>query len=298
MHSHHKNDKIKTMTVKRSRTKKSNTRKPFWERILELFLLSMKKLLIPALAVWLITWLWLGGVFATTKNMMWNGFVDWTATQGLIVDDVIIDGRTRTNLPDIKKAINIKIGAPILSVNVNKIQSNIAQLPWTDTATISRNYNGTIIIQITERIPFVLWDRPGRKQVVVDTKGNIIKGAPPSDFAKLLSVRGVDAPQYSVELMQMILVEPNIAEHIRGAEWIGDRRWDLMTTKGTRIHMPENDMGYALARLAKIQNEKNILRQDLLSIDLRADDRIIIESKRGRSRDLMNLSSAQNTNNI
>lgn len=283
------------MAVKR---KKSTARKPFWERMLELFLATMKRMLVPALVIWLLGWLWLGGVFTATKNMAWDGFVSWTATHGLVVDDIVIDGRNRTDLIILESAVNVDLNAPILSIDIAQMHDDISKLPWVENVTISRNYSGIIHVILTERIPFVIWDRHGRGRAVVDTKGHTIKDADPSEFSKLLNVRGVDAPQYTVDLMQNILAEPNVAQHIRGAEWIGDRRWDLITTKGTRIYLPEDDMGYALSRLAKIQDEKNILRQDLKSIDLRASDRVIIETERGKSQDLMNLSSANKTNSI
>jgi hypothetical protein len=56
---------------------------------------------------------------------------------------------------------------------------------------------------------------------------------------------------------------------------------------GTRIHLPEHDMGFALSRLAKTQNDQNILDRDLTSIDMRGADRIIIESERGSSQNII-----------
>jgi cell division protein FtsQ len=133
---------------------------------------------------------------------------------------------------------------------------------------------------------------------VIDTKGGIINGVDPNDYSQLLTVRGVDAPNHTVNLMQMILAQPDIADHVVGAEWIGGRRWDLITVRGVRIHMPEDDMGYALSRLAKIQSEKDILTQNLKTIDMRAADRIILETPRGQSQDIMNLSSMNRMNAI
>lgn len=283
------------MAVKR---KKATARKPFWERSLENGIGLLKKLLLPALVIWLIGWLWLGGVFETTKNMMWDGFVNWTAEKGLVVTDVVIEGRFRTDLSSLQNAIQTQLNDPVLNVDVDAVQSRIEQLRWVADATVARHYNGVIRVNITERIPFVLWNRPGRGMVVVDTKGAIIKGANPDNFSELLMVKGVGAPEFTVELMQMVLAEPDVADHIRAAEWIGDRRWDLLTVKGTRVHLPENDMGFALSRLAKSQAEKNILNRDFLSIDLRANDRIIIETERGKSQDMMNLSSVSETNSI
>lgn len=281
-----------------ARRSKSQTRKPFWERILELFIATMKRMLVPALAIWLIGWLWLGGVFTATKNMMWDGFVNWTASQGFVVEDVVIEGRDKTALSDLQRIIKIKLNDPILSVDVDDIQSRLAKLPWVGDVTVARNYSGIVSVNITERIPFVLWYRHGIGVSVVDTKGEIIKQANPSNFTNLLKIRGVGAPNHMIDLMQNILAEPDVADHIVGAQWIGDRRWDLMTSKNTKIHLPEGDVGYALSRLAKSQAEKNILNRSLLSIDLRAADRIIVETERGQSQDMMNLSAADITNAI
>ena len=99
----------------------------------------------------------------------------------------------------------------------------------------------------------------------------------------MLGVRGVDAPQNAVDWVRMVVAEPKVAEYIKGAEWIGGRRWDLMTINGTRIHLPEEDMGFALSRLAKAAAEQNILEKSLKSLDLRAPDRIIIENNNGVS---------------
>ena len=240
----------------------------------------------------------MGGVFESAKQMAWESVVRWSASQGMVIDDVIIEGRNRTDSSALKNAVHVKPDDPILSVDVDAIQSKVEDMNWVKDVTVSRNYNGIIKINITEKIPFVLWDRPGRAPSVVDTDGKIIEGANPNEFQGLLSVRGVDAPRYTVDLMTMILAEPDIAKLIKGAEWIGDRRWDLITINGTRILLPEDDIGYALSRLAKAQAEKNILDRSLLSIDLRGTDRIIIETDRGMSQDMMHLSSNPKTSAI
>ena len=245
------------------------------------FLMSMKRLLLPALAIWLIGWLWLGGVFSITGQAIYNGFANWTADHGMVVADVMIEGRNRTNLKDLKAAIAVDRGDPLLSLDLETIQNRIDALTWVQSARVARRYNGIVTVTLTERIPFVVWERPGRKTVLVDTQGTIIEGVNPDQFSSLLKVRGVDAPRHTIDLIRMIMAEPKVADHIRAAEWIGDRRWDLISNDDIRIHLPEEDMGLALSRLAKVQEEKNILSQPLLSIDLRLNDRMIVEPKTG-----------------
>ena len=163
---------------------------------------------------------------------------------------------------------------------------------------MARQYSGVVNVRILERIPFVVWDRDGRAPVVVDIDGDIIPNVAASQFKKLLVVHGVAAPHHASDLMRMVMVEPNVAKYIKGAEWIGDRRWDLITVMKTRIHMPEKDMGFALSRLAKAENNNKILSRPLLSIDLRGEDRIIIESESGKSQEVMSRSSSTKTNLI
>ncbi len=280
------------------RKKSSKSRKPFWERTLERFISFTKILLLPALIIWLIGWLWLGGVFDNTRAVVWDYFVNWTADQGLVISDVMVDGRYRTDVTELQKAIDIEPEDPLLDIDIRAIKARVSQINWVDDLIIRRSYNGLVKITLIERIPFVVWDRPGRGSVVVDTNGEIIPDVPIEDFQKLLTVRGVDAPKHTVDLMQLILAEPNVATHIAAAEWIGDRRWDLLTVMGVRVHLPEDDVGHALSRLAKIQAEKNILGRDLQTIDLRGKDRIIVETERGQSLDMMNLSSHDKTNMI
>lgn len=288
------------MPTKRNTAKnrKSNMRRPFWERLLEWVLGFTKKLLVPALCIWLVAWLWVGGIFSKTGDAVWNGFVGWTADQGLVIQDIIIEGRNRTNIAALKDAVHVQIGDPILSLDVAETRSRIENLNWVGQATIQRRYNGLILITLNERMPFILWDRPGLDTVVVDGDGEIIKGAKPSDHDSLLVVRGVEAPSNAMTLMRMLMAEPDVAQFVKGAEWVGGRRWDLMTTAQTRIYLPEDDIGFALSRLAKTQKEKELLDRDLVSIDLRLEDRIIIESQKGKASDIMTLSNHQPTNAI
>ena len=286
------------MAVKRSGYKRSTKRKSFFEAFIENFLNYCKKLVFPALVIWFIGWLWLGGLIAKGSDYVWDGFVQWTATQGLQVQDVTVTGRFRTDMSVLQDAVDISLGSPILDVDVDKIQNRIEDLPWVKSAMVGRNYNGIVTVALIERVPFVLWDRPGRNLALVDTVGEIIKTSDTNDYSTLLIVSGVDAPKYTVMMMQNLLAEPEVAEFVKSAQWIGDRRWDLMTYTGTRIHMPEDDIGYALTRLAVLQREKNILERGLLSIDLRGRDRIIIETERGEAHDAINLSNITETNTI
>jgi len=281
-----------------ARKKKATQRQPLWERTLERFVNVFKRLLIPALVIWMIGWLWLGGVFQSTQDMIWNQFIGWSANQGFVVVDVIIEGRHKTDINALQSILNIQKGDPILSVDIGTIQQKINDMPWVKTVKVSRHYNGLIMVQLTERMPFVIWARPGRDHVVIDMDGDVIKRADPKKYKNLLVVRGVNAKNHVVSLLEMIMAEPDLKPYIEVVEWIGDRRWDIITYQKTRVLLPQDDVGHAFARLAKINRDTQILNQGYQSIDLRANDRIIVETKRGKTQDIMNLSSLTKMNSI
>lgn len=282
------------MRARQKKTKQNIDRRPFWERFLEWILGFVKKMLVPALVIWLVTWLWAGGIFAMAANTAWQGFVSWTADQGFKVQDVVINGRVRTDIDVLKDVINVPMGHPILDVDVKSMQNKIEKFVWVDTVSVQRSYTGIVTINMNEKIPFFIWDRPGRRQTLMDTEGRIIDGVDVNEFRGLLVVSGVGAPKHAPFLMEMLMAEPSVAAHVKYARWVGDRRWTLLTSRDVQILLPDNDIGFALSRLAKLEAEKNIFAKDLLAIDLRLSDRIIIESQDGKARSFNTKASMDN----
>ena len=57
---------------------------------------------------------------------------------GLVVDEVLVNGRQNTTKTSLLEALNVKLGEPILGVDLDVIQSRIMALPWVKTAQIKR----------------------------------------------------------------------------------------------------------------------------------------------------------------
>ena len=77
--------------------------------------------------------MWLGCGLAVylqaVQNMAWKSFVEWSALQGLVVQDVVIEGRDRTLMNDLQRAIKVQLKDPLLFVDVQDIQASIKKLP-------------------------------------------------------------------------------------------------------------------------------------------------------------------------
>ena len=68
-------------------------------------------------------------------------------------------------------------------------------------------------------------------------------------------------------------LRPRIKAGIR----ISDRRWDLMTTDGVTLRLPEENAAAALALVARLARENRLLDKDIVAVDLRDPARVAVQ---------------------
>jgi cell division protein FtsQ len=57
---------------------------------------------------------------------------------------------------------------------------------------------------------------------------------------------------------------------------INGRRWTLKLDNGLDIRLPQEDTEQALARLEALERSSRIIAKDLIAIDLRLPDRVVV----------------------
>ena len=57
---------------------------------------------------------------------------------------------------------------------------------------------------------------------------------------------------------------------------VGGRRWDLRMKNGITVRLPEQNVDRAWARLAEAEHRQKLLRRDVILIDLRLGDRMVV----------------------
>lgn len=218
------------------------------------------------------------------KAMRWSisQFYSLSVDAGFAVEDIIVTGRKHT-APDILRAlINVEKGDPILSFNPRHAKILLEKISWVESAHVERHLPHEIYIGLKEREPAFLWQND-HKIRVIDEHGVTLTDENLENFKDLFLIAGDYAPENAPILMRLLDAEPDLRPHIQAATWIGDRRWDLTLNNGVIVKLPEADAGQALYRLAKVQRENNIVSQDILTIDLRRPDRLVIRSKPGET---------------
>lgn len=224
----------------------------------------------------LAAWLWhIGWPQRETEHLLEAG-LHATQKAQFAVKDVVVEGRGQTSKDALFAALGISAGAPILSFDPTAAAARIAKLPWVASAIVERRFPDTVLVRLTERVPLARWQHEGRT-VVIDTNGNPLPQAPLDQFANLLLVVGEGAPAETLDLIDTLRDFPAVEAAMKDAVRVGGRRWDIQLQPHVTAKLPETGLPDALKRLSDLITQQKILERNVLNIDLRMPDRIIIE---------------------
>ncbi len=201
---------------------------------------------------------------------------DLGARAGLKVTDIVLEGRDKTPLPAIARALSIRKGDPILAFSPRDAQARLEAINWVQSATVLRRLPGTIVVQIAERRPFAVWQKDGKFELI-DRAGKVVTNGDVDQFsAELMLVVGEGAETAAADLIDALASQRDLQARVVSASWIGKRRWNLQMKGGTEVLLPEGATMAALARLAELQASHALLDRSLKLVDLRLPDRLTL----------------------
>jgi len=211
------------------------------------------------------------------RDAIVKNFIGLTAMAGLRLETLTVEGRDHTTPDDLLAAMDVARGAPILTIDLVEARAAIETLPWVKAARVERQLPNAVHVVIQERQPYALWQQ-GNRYTLVDQDGTSIVAVPAADPALRLIV-GPDAPTHAAALFAEIDKIPELANRVRAAVRVGDRRWNVYFDSfenGVAVRLPEDDVAGAWTRLAGLENDYKILERDIEFIDLRLNDRLIV----------------------
>jgi cell division protein FtsQ len=198
-----------------------------------------------------------------------------TLKLGFEIDAVWVDGLNRSVKEDVLVAVGANRGEPILDFDTAIARERLKKLPWIKEARVSLALPNQINVFLTERKPFAIW-QINRELHVIDQDGEIIKGILAAEFAGLPTMVGKGANKAADSLFSLVAKTPNIANLMTAASFVGERRWDIRLDDRIDVQLPAEAAEEALLRLNKLQLDYQIFNKDILGIDLRVHDRLIV----------------------
>ncbi len=226
----------------------------------------------------------LSGGVQKMKDWSHEQALQLSASKGFVVENILVEGRRNTDADVIMAMLNIQKGDPLLGFEPAAAQDLIEKISWVKSAQVQRRFPDTVYVALEERAPVALWQSKGKLRLI-DKEGFVLTDKNLNRFSDLIIVTGEEAPENVQVILEALTYEPGIFKVTESASFISKRRWDLVLKNKIKVQLPEEDMEFALTRLAQAQQESGILDKAITSIDLRDPARMIVQTPRGMAQD-------------
>ena len=207
---------------------------------------------------------------------------DLSNMTGLVVKEVIVEGRAKTNKTELLAALQISEGDSILPLNINKIRERINKLPWIKSVRVERHFPNKISLSLVERVPLARWQK-NRQLSLIDMQGDIIPRVDLEKFLHLPIIIGENAPKLARQILKILSKEPHLFRRVRSVTLVSDRRWDVRLDNQIDVHLPEKNPQKAWAHLATVEHGHSILGSEVQGIDMRLENQLIIKLEKRKT---------------
>jgi len=208
----------------------------------------------------------------------------WTGSAGIAVKEVLVVGRVETPADQILAALDVQKGSPLLAFSPAAARERLLALGWVKDARVQRRFPDVVYLKLEERRPVAIWQHDGRL-ALVDAAGAVIGEEAVPEFPSLKVIVGDDAPAEFAALSTVLETRPELFAHVVAAVRVGGRRWNLRLAKGMTVLLPERDIATAWRVLADAVRDDALLERDIVHIDLRLPDRLVLRLAPGAVRD-------------
>lgn len=225
-------------------------------------------------------WCWQTGAIGRAANAVVDEVYGLTADAGFSVQSLYLEGRSRTSMEEVNKAMSITKGDPILRISLDEVRQRLEKVESISQATVERALPGTLYVRIVEREPVALWQHQG-KVALVDDNGAVMTGLDMEPYQQLPLIIGNDAPLHVHEVLSLLSEEPDLARRFAAAIRVGERRWNIRIASRQNdiieVKLPEVNVTGAWKKLGDMQESQQVLDRDIKEIDLRLEGRMFIK---------------------
>lgn len=195
---------------------------------------------------------------------------------GLGIEEIAISGLIQLREGEILGAAGIspRISLPFLDVALAR--EGLEALPLVQSASVRKLYPDGVVISLVEREPYALWQVDG-EVYVISMDGQVIDlFRPDPRYVALPLVVGEAANARLDEYFGLIDSAGPLTQRIRAGTLVAERRWTLKLDNGMDVRLPEIDPMGALQRLVDLEERHGLLEKDVIAIDLRMPDRVVV----------------------
>lgn len=176
------------------------------------------------------------------------------------------------DLSALASAAAIAPGTNVYKVNLDEINQRIGDVPGVRESAVRRMPNGNLSVKVAIYRAVALWS-DGQMFYPLSADGTIVNK--PTDVRDESSV--VFKGSLPSDIAEITKSAHNLVGDLDYIEWIENRRWNLYTTGGITVMLPEKNPNAAISSLIVLDNNHNILDKKIKVIDMRDDARVLVK---------------------
>lgn len=218
---------------------------------------------------------WFIASLAGVPAMAQTQIAGMASRAGFEVRHVRVSGVERMNEDRVYERVLGERDRPMPQVDLAAIREDLLQLPWVRDARVSRQLPGTLAIDIVERVPHAVLQKPDHF-VLVDAEGHELEPVSRASIGERLLISGPGAARQVAALEHLLDAAPALRPQVKGAEWVGNRRWNLTFATRQVLALPQgdNEAATALVSFARLDGQNRLLGGEVTTFDMRAPPRI------------------------
>lgn len=217
----------------------------------------------------------LGGHFAVRDSTLRVLLNEASGMVGLAANDITVTGLHRQSRAAVLAAIGVEQGGSLIGFDAGRARDALARLDWVAEASVLRLFPNRLHVEVTERVPFALWQEEG-EFYVIDRSGAAMTRLPVSEYRSLPIVVGKGANEAAAGLVNQLEAQPALKSMLRAAVRVAERRWTLYLANGIKVALPDEGVAGALATLMTLTDRHGLMTRDIVSVDLRLPDRVTV----------------------
>lgn len=199
------------------------------------------------------------------------------ADAGFEVRNVRVSGTSRMDEQQVYARALATRNQAMPDVDIAKLREELRALPWVKDARVSIQLPHTLAIDIVEREPHAVLEKPDRL-VLIDASGVELEPIAAAKAKGMLHLAGPGAGRQAQALETLLAASPALAPKVEAAEWVGNRRWNLTFTTGQLLALPEGEVeaATALVKFARLDGKNRLLGGKVIAFDMRTPPRLYL----------------------
>jgi len=199
------------------------------------------------------------------------------ADAGFAVRNVRVTGTARMDEQQVYARALAQRNQAMPDVDIAKLREELRALPWVKDARVSIQLPHTLAIDIVEREPHAVLEKPDRL-VLIDATGVELEPVSADKARGMLRLAGPGAGKQAEALETLLAAAPALAPKVEAAEWVGNRRWNLTFNTGQLLALPEGEVeaATALVKFARLDGKNRLLGGKVLAFDMRTPPRLYL----------------------